>query len=206
MAPKETKDALIKASKYMALKERWQNLTAPAARLWEKMVPWPKLRDGIETLVWAVALALLLRTFVVQAFWIPSGSMIPTLLVGDRVLVCKFEYLLRSPRRGDIFVFKYPKDTGVDYVKRLIALPGDTFEIRDGVVWINGRPTEEPYVRFKDTFNCGPVTVPEKNYVALGDNRPNSADSRFWGFVPWKNIRGPVHVRYWPLNRIGLVK
>ncbi len=196
----------LKETDHMSVKEWWQSFTAPAARYWEKIVPWGWLRETIETLVWAVALALAIRTFIVQAFWIPSGSMIPTLLEGDRVLVCKFEYLLRKPRRGDIFVFKYPKDTSLDYVKRLIALPGDTFEIRNGIVWVNGRQTDEPYVRFKDTYNCPPAVVPEKSYVALGDNRPNSADSRFWGYVPEKNIRGPVHVRYWPLNRVGLVK
>ncbi|MDY3868494.1 MAG: signal peptidase I [Pyramidobacter sp.] len=190
----------------MALKDWWERLIAPAARTWEKLVPIAWLRESVETIVWAVVLALLLKTFVIQAFWIPSGSMLPTLLEGDRVLVCKFEYLLREPRRGDIFVFKYPKDTKIDYVKRLIALPGDTFEIRQGTVWINGEKVKEPYVRFRDTYTLDPVTVPEDSYVALGDNRPNSADSRFWGYVPKENIRGPVLLRYWPLNRIGLVR
>lgn len=190
----------------MAIKEWWASLWAPAARLWEKLVPIAWLRETIETVVWAVVLALLLRTFIIQAFWIPSGSMIPTLLEGDRVLVCKFEYLLRSPKRGDVFVFKYPENAKVDYVKRLIALPGDKFEIRSGIVWINGEKVDEPYVRFHDTYSVSPVIVPEKSYVALGDNRPNSADSRYWGYVPEENIRGPVHIRYWPLSRIGLVR
>ena len=190
----------------MVIREWWENLIAPAVRIWEKMIPVAWLRETLETVIWAVVLALLLKTFVIQAFWIPSGSMLPTLLEGDRVLVCKFEYLLRAPRRGDIFVFKYPKDPGVDYVKRLIALPGDKFEVRNGVVWINDQKVDEPYVTFRDTYNHAPVVVPEKSYIALGDNRPNSADSRYWGYVPEKNIRGPVILRYWPLNRIGLVK
>lgn len=190
----------------MSIKGWWENLTAPAVRIWEKIVPWAWLRESLETVIWAVVLALLLRTFIVQAFWIPSGSMLPTLLEGDRVLVCKFEYYLRPPKRGDVFVFKYPEDPSVDYVKRLIALPGDKFEVRSGVVWINDRQVDEPYVKFHDTYNHAPLYVPEKSYVALGDNRPNSADSRYWGFVPEKNIRGPVFFRYWPLNRIGTVK
>lgn len=88
----------------MVIREWWENLIAPAVRIWEKMIPVAWLRETLETVIWAVVLALLLKTFVIQAFWIPSGSMLPTLLEGDRVLVCKFEYLLRAPRRGDIFV------------------------------------------------------------------------------------------------------
>ena len=161
----------------MAIKDWWGNLIAPAVRLWEKLIPIAWLRETLETVIWAVILALLLKTFVIQAFWIPSGSMIPTL-----------------------------KDPKIDYVKRLIALPGDKFEVHDGIVWINGQKIDEPYVKFHDTYNQDPIYVPEKSYIALGDNRPNSADSRYWGFVPEKNIRGPVIFRYWPLNRIGLVK
>lgn len=189
----------------MALKERWNELTAPLARLWERLVPWAWLREWIETIVWALALALLLKTFVIGNFWIPSESMVPTLLVGDRVIVWKFEYLLRKPRRGDVIVFKYPRDTKVDYVKRLIGLPGDEVEITNGVVSVNGEQMNEPYVVFHDTYNFK-TTVPEHAFLALGDNRPNSSDSRFWGFVPAKNVYGPVSFRYWPLNRIGLVK
>ncbi len=189
----------------MALKEWWSDVTAPLVRYWEKIVPWAWLRETIETVVWALALALLLKAFVVGNFWIPSESMVPTLLVGDRVIVWKFEYLLRKPRRGDVIVFKYPKDTSLDYVKRLIALPGDEVEIKNGIVWINGKKQDENYVTFHDTYNYK-ATVPEHAYLALGDNRPNSMDSRFWGFVPEKNVYGPVSFRYWPLNRIGRVK
>ena len=189
----------------MAITKWWSDVTAPLVRYWEKIVPWSWLRETIETVVWAVALALLLKAFVVGNFWIPSESMLPTLLVGDRVIVWKFEYLLRKPKRGDVIVFKYPKDTSLDYVKRLIALPGDEVEIKNGIVWINGEQTNEPYVTFHDTYNYKAI-VPADSYLALGDNRPNSADSRFWGFVPAKNVYGPVSFRYWPLNRIGLVK
>ena len=165
-------------------------------------------RETIETVLWALALALILRTFVIQAFWIPSTSMVPTLEISDRVLVTKFWYYLPhiSPKRGDIVVFKYPEDPRKDYVKRVIGLPGDTVEIRNGVVYVNGAELFEDYVKNKDDYTMAMVTVPEKSYFCLGDNRPNSQDSRFWGFVPKKNLRGPAVVRYWPLNRIGLPK
>ncbi|MCF4114021.1 MULTISPECIES: signal peptidase I [Dethiosulfovibrio] len=165
--------------------------------------PW--WRETIETILWAVVLALVIRTFVVQAFWIPSGSMIPTLLPGDRVLVCKFWYALQEPERGQIFVFKYPVDPKRDFVKRIIGLPGDRVAIRQGEVFINGKPIEEPYIGFPDAYIMDEVKVPEDHYFAMGDNRPNSQDSRFWGFVPEDNIRGPVFLRYWPIKRIGLV-
>jgi len=173
--------------------------------------PW--WRETIETVLWALVLALILRTFVVQAFWIPSGSMIPTLEVGDRVLVAKFWYTFSEPKRGQLFVFKYPVDPKRDFVKRIIGLPGDTLEIRGGIVYINGQALREEYVKNHDAFslNAGPVfpevpvRIPENHYFAMGDNRPNSQDSRFWGFVPKQNIRGPVFLRYWPLNRVGMV-
>lgn len=166
--------------------------------------PW--WRETIETILWALVIALILRTFVVQAFWIPSRSMVPTLQVSDRVLVAKFWYHFQEPKRGQIFVFKYPVDDKRDFVKRIIGLPGETIEIRDGFVFIDNKPLSEDYVVNRDTYSMEPLKIPPDHYFAMGDNRPNSADSRFWGFVPEENIRGPVFFRYWPLNRIGLVK
>jgi len=166
--------------------------------------PW--WRETIETILWALVIALLLRTFVVQAFWIPSRSMVPTLKIDDRVLVAKFWYHFQEPKRGQIFVFKYPVDPKRDFVKRIIGLPGETLEIHDGVVYINGEPIPEKYVLHRDSYSMDPVKIPDDHYFAMGDNRPNSADSRFWGFVPEDNVRGPVFFRYWPLNRIGVVK
>lgn len=165
----------------------------------------PFWRDIVETLVWAIVIALILRTFIVQAFWIPSGSMIPTLEPGDRVLVLKFWYSLPNVEytRGDIVVFRYPVDPQRDFVKRLIGLPGDTVEITNGRVYINSREIAEPYVKFPDNFTMEPIKVPPKNYFCLGDNRGNSQDSRFWGFVPEDFMRGPAVFRYWPLSRIG---
>ena len=142
---------------------------------------------------------------------IPSGS--SPHRVGDRVLVAKFWYHFTEPKRGQLFVFKYPVDPKRDFVKRIIGLPGDVLEIRGGMVYVNGQPLREEYVKNRDSFSLTPgpvfsevpVKVPEGHFFAMGDNRPNSQDSRFWGFVPKQNIRGPVFFRYWPLNRIGMV-
>ena len=178
----------------------------------EAVKPW--WREAIETIVWAFVLAMIIRTFIVQAFWIPSGSMIPTLEINDRVLVAKFWTTFFEPSRGSLYVFRYPVDHERDFVKRIIAIPGDTVDIKDGVVYINGNPTEEPYVKRHDRFTLKPsnvfpqvpFTVPEGKYFMLGDNRGNSQDSRFWGFADISDMRGPVFLRYWPLNRIGIPK
>ncbi|MBQ6910112.1 MAG: signal peptidase I [Synergistaceae bacterium] len=181
------------------------NLAAEAA-----VKPW--WRDTIETIIWAFVLAMIIRAFIVQAFWIPSGSMIPTLEIGDRVLVAKFWNWFAAPSRGSIYVFRYPVDKERDFVKRVIALPGDTVNISNGIVYINGDPLDEPYVKNHDTFTFRrshvfpeiPFTIPEGKYLMLGDNRPNSQDGRFWGFVSDEDLRGPVFFRYWPLNRVGI--
>ncbi len=166
--------------------------------------PW--WRELIETVVFALIIALLVRTFVVQAFWIPTGSMIPTLKPGDRVLVCKFWYYFKEPKRGQIVVFKFPYGDSKDLIKRLIGLPGDVIEMKDGIVYINGKELKEDYVVYRDNFNMKPVKVPPGKYFFLGDNRPNSNDSRYWGFVPKKDLIGPAFFRYWPISRIGLLR
>ncbi len=165
-------------------------------------------RETIETVLWALVLAFILRTWVIQAFWIPSTSMVPTLEIGDRVIVVKFWYHLPKvePKRGQIVVFKYPQDPRKDYVKRIIGLPGDTVEMKQGVVYVNGKEVFENYVHNHDEYTMPPITVPKNNYFCLGDNRPNSQDGRFWGYVPQSYLRGPAVVRYWPLNRIGIPK
>ncbi|MCL2768088.1 MAG: signal peptidase I [Synergistaceae bacterium] len=173
--------------------------------------PW--WRETIETVIWALVLALILRMFVIQAFWIPSGSMIPTLQAGDRVLVAKFWNIVKDPSRGSIYVFKYPVETDRDFIKRIIGLPGDTIDIKNGVVYVNGEMIDEPYVKHMDRFTLRsndifitvPVKVPENMYFALGDNRMNSQDGRYWGFVPKSYLKGPAFFRYWPLSRIGLL-
>jgi len=176
-------------------------------------------REYTEAILIALILALVIRTFVVQAFKIPSGSMLQTLLIGDHILVSKFIYgiknpfsgsvlvPIKSPQKGDIVVFKYPKDPKLDYIKRVIATAGDSIEIRDKKVFINGAPAEDPYGEFRDSRilpasqgprdNYGPITVPEGHLFVMGDNRDNSADSRFWGFVDLKAVRGKAFIIYW---------
>ena len=178
----------------------------------EAVKPW--WREAIETVVWAFVLAMIIRTFIVQAFWIPSGSMIPTLEINDRVLVAKFWNWIFEPSRGSLYVFRYPVDKERDFVKRVIAVPGDVVDIQNGVVYVNGSPTEEEYVKNHDRYTLKksylftevPFTVPEGKYFMLGDNRGNSQDSRYWGFADISDMRGPVFFRYWPLNRIGIPK
>lgn len=177
-------------------------------------------REYIEAIVIAILLALVIRTVVVQAFTIPSGSMLDTLLVGDYILVNKFIYGaeipyaslhlpgIRRPNRGDIIVFKYPQDEKRDFIKRVVAIPGDTVQVRDNRVLLNGQMLDEPYVRpgsvpatssnhCSGPYACEPLVVPPDSYFVMGDNRDNSQDSRYWGFVTRDKIRGKAFIIYW---------
>ncbi len=173
-----------------------------------------ELREWLEALVVALILALVIRTFVVQAFKIPTGSMKPTLQVGDRILVNKFIYKFKEPQRGDIIVFKYPEDEKKDYVKRLIAVGGERIGIKDSDIYINGQRVEDPFeIRKIRYYNRPPygsqgkeITVPENSYYVLGDNSGSSRDSRYWGFVPRKNVVGKAFFLYWPLRRLRIVE
>ena len=167
------------------------------------------VREYVEAILIAVLLALLIRTFVVQAFKIPSGSMIPTLLVGDHILVNKFVYRFRDPARGDVVVFKYPVDEHRDFIKRVIGTGGEDVYIKDRQVFINCRPPEptcepikESWAYYEDRMGLGgetfgPVHVPAGSYFVMGDNRNNSQDSRYWGFVKQEKIKGQAFVIYW---------
>jgi signal peptidase I len=183
------------------------------------------LRDWTEALFVAGVLALIIRTFVVQAFKIPSGSMEDTLLIGDHLLVNKFIYglqipgvdgrflTIREPQRGDILVFEFPEDRQIpawqfwkrrDFIKRLIGLPGDTVEIRNKQVFINGKLLITPEAVFKEGAsivagrdNMPPIKVPAGHYFMMGDNRDRSYDSRFWGFVSNEEIKGLAFIKYW---------
>jgi signal peptidase I len=176
-------------------------------------------REYFEAICIAVLLALFIRTFVVQAFKIPSGSMLPTLLIGDHLLVNKFIYGVRvpfagnilisykKPERGDVVVFRFPKDRSVDYIKRVVGTPGDTVEVRQKKVYINGEPVDDPHAHISSPSllnaaasprdNFGPVLVPEGRIFVMGDNRDNSYDSRFWGFVDQRDILGKAFILYW---------
>ena len=183
------------------------------------------VREYFESIVIAVILALFVRTFVVQAFKIPTGSMENNLLIGDHLLVNKFVFgpsssgieraLLpeRPIRRGDVIVFKYPEDRERDFIKRVIGLPGETLEVKDKRVYINGKRIDEPYVHYLEppqgaaSFSeitsydlrerYGPVTIPADRYFVMGDNRDNSQDSRYWGMLPRDDVKGRAVMIYW---------
>lgn len=173
-------------------------------------------REYAEALIIALILAIVIRTFVVQAFKIPSESMLNTLQVGDHLLASKFAYGLKipftdtyfykggDPQRDDIIIFKYPNDPSVDYIKRIVGVPGDVIEVRDKQLYRNGQPVKESFIRHSDPDsieplrdNYAPVTVPEGKYFVMGDNRDNSLDSRFWGFVDREAIRAKAWRIYW---------
>lgn len=176
-------------------------------------------REYFEAICIAILLALFIRTFIVQAFKIPSGSMLPTLLIGDHLLVNKFIYGIRipfsgevlipivDPSKGDIIVFKFPKDRSVDYIKRVVGTPGDTIEIKNKTVFVNGIAANEPHAHISSPVildaqrsprdNFGPILVPERRIFVMGDNRDNSYDSRFWGFVDQKDVLGKAFILYW---------
>ena len=203
------------------------------------------VKDTVETLVVALLIALVVRAFLLQIFWIPSASMEPTLMTGDRIIVDKLSlgiqnplydmndspiflfnipnplyntkfplsdirYIVRlwQPKRMEILVFKYPKDpigTRRDFIKRLIGLPGEELQIKNGVVYIDNQPLIEDHTMAKDIYNMPKIKIPNGYYFMMGDNRPNSADSRYWGFVSQDNFVGRAMFRIWPVFKIGLV-
>ena len=186
--------------------------------------PKSTIRDYTEALLIAMVVVNFVKIFAFQAFKIPSASMEDNLLTGDHIIVNKFIYgpkdavsrglvPLRDPKRGDVIVFRYPEDPDVDFVKRVIGMPGETVAIKDKKVYVNGAPIDEPYVVFDDPRvyppglflpepyrsrdHFGPAVVPEGHYFAMGDNRDHSRDSRYWGFVPRALIRGRAFMVYW---------
>ena len=162
-------------------------------------------KEYVKAAVVAVILAFFIRTFVAQAFKIPSESMVETLLVGDHLLVNKLIYRFGSPQRGDIIVFEYPNDTTRDFVKRAIGLPGETLEVRGKTVYINGKPLDEKYTRFEENpfsssgpdYYFGPVKIPDGHLFMMGDNRNNSQDSRVWGMLDMRLVHGKAFIIHW---------
>lgn len=197
------------------MEERPQNKKPAKNIVWEYL----------KSIIIALILAFFIRAFVIQAFKIPSGSMIPTLLIGDHILVTKFTYdvklpifdttlwHIRYPKRGEIIVFKYPLDPGKDFIKRVIGVPGDEIIIRNKHVYVNGRELKEPYVQYTDPRifpaevsprdNLGPLSVPANSLFVMGDNRDESYDSRFWKFVDFSAVRGKALIIYWSWNSKG---
>lgn len=183
------------------------------------------IREWIESIVIAFLLAMLIRTFVVQAYRIPTGSMRMTLIEGDIIMVNKFLYgakvpflnwrlpAVRQPQRGDVVVFIYPENPKKDFIKRLVATGGETVEIRNGTIYVNDLPLVDATFSQRYYYNRGnyclegeKVVVPKDSYFVMGDNSVSSQDSRYWGFVPKDNIRGNAILIYWPLNRIRIIR
>ena len=179
-----------------------------------------KAWEYTEAIVTALILALIIRAYVIQAFKIPSGSMIPTLLIGDHILVNKFLYgtkipfsdkkiiIFKNPQKGDIIVFKYPENPKRDFIKRVIATEGDVIEGKNKVVYVNGNPLNETYVQYTDKNilfekrdHFGPIKVSEGKLFVMGDNRDQSYDSRYWGFVDRSYVRGKAFILYWSWDR-----
>ncbi len=189
--------------------------STPKKKLKKKSV----FREYAEAAVIAIMLALFIRTFVIQAFKIPSGSMIPTLLVGDHILVNKFIYGIKfpfvnktvipitTPQRDDVIVFIYPQDKSKDFIKRVIGLPGEILKMVDRKIYIDGKLYNDEYGIYKASHgqrspvsaktNYGPEKIPEGHLFVMGDNRDNSHDSRYWGFVPIESVRGKALIIYW---------
>jgi len=181
------------------------------------------IREYAEAILIALLLALFIRTFVIQAFKIPSGSMKNTLLIGDHILVNKFIYGIKNPlngttwipvkqpKRKDIVVFKYPVNPSQDYIKRVVGIPGDRVEIKNKKVYVNDELQDEKYAIFLDKKvipgnmqtrdNMGPTVVPENSLFVMGDNRDNSYDSRFWNFVDLKAVKGKAFILYWSWDK-----
>lgn len=202
----------------------WNKTREESFALEDIKKPKSTFREYVEAIGMALLLALFIRTFIVQAFKIPSGSMIPTLLVGDHILVNKLDYGIRipiwghylvqyqKPTRGDVIVFIFPEDRSKDFIKRVIAVGGDVVEIRGKRVIVNGQPVEDPHAYFEGDVNpglglqirdnYGPKRVPENHVFVMGDNRDRSYDSRFWGFVDLQDIKGKAFLIYWSWDGI----
>ena len=193
----------------------------------QRLKTWVYWREEwVKPLIYALVIALFIRTFIAQPFKIPTSSMVPTFKPGDKIFVNKFIYgakvpltgtrlpKLREPERGDVIVFLSPVEKKKYLVKRLVGVPGDHVEIKNGHLWINGSPIQEPSILKSITYyNMGEygrqgkvVDVPDGSYFALGDNSLNSVDSRYWGFFPEKNLVGKAFVIWWPIPRIKIVK
>lgn len=178
-----------------------------------------RIWEYAKAIITALILAMLIRAYIIQAFKIPSGSMTPTLLIGDHILVNKFLYgtkipfsgkrvfMFKKPERGDIMVFKYPENPSKDFIKRVVAVEGDVIESKNKMIHVNGNKVNEPYAHHTDSSmrpmgieprdNFGPVIVPKNKYFVMGDNRDQSYDSRYWGYVDIKDVKGKALILYW---------
>ncbi len=173
---------------------------------------WQSQRENLQILGIALVLALLVRVLIAEPRYIPSDSMVPTLEVGDRLVIEKISYRLRLPLRGDIVVFDPPAQlqqlgftSDQAFIKRVVGEPGQTVQVHNGYVLINGIPLQEPYIAQPPAYEMEPVVVPEGEFFVMGDNRNNSNDSHVWGFLPKENIIGRAAFRFYPLRRAGVI-
>ncbi|NEQ97789.1 MAG: signal peptidase I [Cyanothece sp. SIO2G6] len=174
---------------------------------------WQNQRSNIQTVAIALLLSIFIRLFVAEPRFIPSDSMVPTLAVGDRLVIEKVSYRFTQPKFGDIVVFRPPAilqeyfGFGDDqaFIKRVIGTPGDRIRIENGIVYVNDQPLDEPYIAAPPNYTLVPVQVPPNAYFVMGDNRNNSNDSHVWGFLPEQNMIGRAILRFWPLEREGLL-
>ena len=167
------------------------------------------LVDWLLPILVALVLALIIRTYVAEARVIPTGSMEPTIQIGDRVIVEKLFFYPNDLRRGDVIVFRPPAGVspgGIPLIKRVIGLPGDTVLIKGGIVHVNGQSLQESYIKEKPNYNYGPVTVPSGKLFMMGDNRNKSFDSHDWGFEDFSGVVCKADWIYWPLHRFGKIK
>ena len=169
-------------------------------------------RENLLILAIALVLALLIRTYVAEPRFIPSDSMVPTLQVGDRLIVEKLSYQFHSPQTGDIVVFDPPQQLQIQgftkdqaFIKRVIGESNQTVKIQNGKVYLNNQPLQEPYIAEPPNYQWGPNQVPQDQLFVMGDNRNNSNDSHIWGFLPEQNVIGRAWFRFWPLSRIGYI-
>ena len=163
------------------------------------------LLELVETILIAIVLAFLARHLLIESFYVFGTSMEPTLANAERLFVNKLSYRLVHPDRGDIVVFRYPRNPDRDFIKRVVAVGGEAVEIVDGRVLVNGRLLEETHATIADNAYYPLSEVPEGMLFVLGDNRRNSEDSRFFGFVPIENVKGEAFLRFWPLGRLGFI-
>jgi signal peptidase I len=176
----------------------------------KRVVFWQRTRENVQVIAIALFLALFIRAFVAEPRYIPSDSMLPTLEVGDRLVVEKISYHFHPPARGEIVVFDPPQQLQIQgyakdqaFIKRVIGTPGETVQIQNGKVYLNSIPLKEDYIAEPPKYQMEAVRVPEDQLFVMGDNRNNSNDSHVWGFLPKQNIIGHAGYRFWPLSRIG---
>ena len=166
-----------------------------------------EIKEWFEAIIIALVVALLIRGFIVEPYIVDGDSMLPTLHDGERLIIDKISYRFSKPDAGEIIVFKYPQNMKLNYIKRVVGIPGDEIYIHDGFVYINGILNEESFIAEPTYGTYGPVIVPDNHYFVLGDNRNNSKDSRFSdvGFIPSNIIKGKPLIRIWPMDTIGLL-